>query len=129
MEKLTKIQIIDETVEYYKTHDRAIDDNLKCCYLSDDNRMCAHSRCLTDEARATLLQEFSNNATAYVVIGEFGDECHKEEYRGHDEEFWQRIQSIHDSHSYWSGKTFTPAGEKFVNSLKEDYANNENISF
>lgn len=123
----TKIQIIDETVEFYSKNPRAIDDKTKpeggpkCQYLTSDGNQCAHSRCLTDEARTKVVAASMNGYTANDLIERFDDNIHKEEYRGHDSEFWCGIQSIHDSHTYWNGQALTARGKQFVETLKERY--------
>lgn len=42
---MTKLDIIEETVEYYKTHNRATNKAGGCFYLSEQGDMCAIGRC------------------------------------------------------------------------------------
>lgn len=119
MKRLTKIQIIDETVEYYSKNSRAIVDG-SCQYLTDYGTMCAHSRCLTDEGRKKVLHR-DNTGAAFETIEELGDDIHKEEYRGHDGGFWDEIQHIHDGQHNWVKNELSITGKGYVNSLKKRY--------
>jgi len=124
--RLTKHQIIDETVEYYTTHSRATTE-YGCEYRTKEGALCAHSRCLTDEIR-NQIRLGSAYGTADDVINDFGgDDVHQEQYRGHDVKFWNDIQSLHDCKRYWVkteiGNEITASGIEQVNNLKEIYGN------
>lgn len=119
----TKIEIIDETVEFYSKNPRAI-RYTSCQYQMADGRQCAHSRCLTDEARQSVVDNGLNNSSASTVIecSMERDNIHKEEYRGHESDFWNSIQNIHDVSSNWSKAGLSVAGRNFVEALKQKYS-------
>lgn len=47
----------------------------------------------------------------------------KEQYKGHDVEFWDNLQSLHDLHMYWEPKTgLTPSGIEYLKHILEKWA-------
>lgn len=103
---MTKIEIINETVEYYKNNPRA-KFGLSCLYQTPEGYQCAHSRCLTEDARREVVSAPNNlnSSSADTIISELGgDECHQEQYRNHNSRFWNDIQIIHDHNEHWNGK-------------------------
>jgi len=127
---MTKIEIIDETVEYYTTHPRAIEPTTgKCSYKNKNGDFCAHSRCLTDKARNIILEDQRNHGGCYGIIKDYGDEIHQEKYQGHDSGFWGEIQKLHDGKVNWTinenGKNeLTQEGKETVRALKKQYSEN-----
>jgi len=120
--RLTKHQIIDETVDFYTNNPRAIIANgYGCTYVTEIGLLCAHSRCLIEEYRTQALGYASD------VIDSFGDSVHQDPYRGHDAEFWLHIQGLHDNPDNWektdTGNTITDTGKAFVNNLKNKWKN------
>jgi len=122
--KMTKREILKETVEYYKTNSRGLlldeeTDTWECVYLGENNSMCAVGRCLQDKILENLptrqesitASELSN----YYDDASSLDDLLKPEYRGHDLAFWRYLQMFHDELSNWGGKTLTDKG-------KEEYA-------
>jgi hypothetical protein len=99
----TKLEIIDETIEHYKSNPRSfiMQGNTKLCvYLSNEGNKCAFSRCCTDEGVAWLHDEVDITLGGDNVGSEFLQFL-KPEYQGHDVEFWLDIQDLHDVNSYW----------------------------
>jgi len=122
MERLTANQIIDETVDYYTNNPRALEPNCSyCSYVTEDGRLCAHSRCLTDEGRSKA----KNSDAAHHLIMDKGDDIHQEQYRGQEPNFWKDIQNLHDENPYWrvteTGNELTLLGELIVKQLKNTY--------
>ena len=132
----TKLEIIDETVEFYSNNPRSTryknEDGEKfpsqCCYINEKGNFCAHSRCLTDEAREMVKGQGRNGSGAQFVIQCYGDIIHKEEYQGHEPAFWIDVQKIHDTKENWRpllGKdksTLTISGKNLVLGLKNKWA-------
>lgn len=89
---LSKQQIIEETVEYYKNNPFGYDSDAgQCVYYGSDGQMCAVGRCLID-ATSVLNQ----SGSAKGLFNTFGENILQEKYRGHDADFWQRLQFFHD---------------------------------
>ena len=120
MEQLTKLQIIDETVEYYSTHPRSLrdDESSNCMYNGDNNTKCAFSRCCTDDS---IFDEGSSAcAQKYAVL------LPQYAYIPYDDVFWIEIQYIHDTNSFWKDGNFTDLGEEYVDNLKTKYNETNN---
>jgi hypothetical protein len=127
MSTLTKIQIIEETIDYYKKHNRSVLNNNKCCYLDKNGNICAHSRCIDPSYRMKFATEFATENAAFV-IQQYGDIIHLERYRGHSIEFWSDIQQLHDHKINWQPSTIsgeinelTSEGKLFVDDLLNKY--------
>ena len=90
--KLTYQDVLDETIEYYKTNPRGFnaEDN-ECVYLGPNNEMCAVGRCLINPGA------FKNDYSAKSLIEDNSMNVFKEEYRHLDDlEFWHELQIFHD---------------------------------
>lgn len=129
----TKIQIIDETVEYYSADPKrrattkgALGRNL-CIYLAEDGRTCAFSRCMIEPLRA------KNMAAPCDMLIDMLTRKHvernevvptgilKPEYDGYTISFWLGIQGLHDNVDYWDDKGMTGIGKMRVETMKETY--------
>jgi hypothetical protein len=115
----TKLEIIDEIVEYYSTDTSRRGVQLTsfgsetCAYLTNDGKMCAVGRCMIEPtidlggaARDVLEDSF------YLL---------KPEYRIEDLEFWENLQNLHDTNSYWDKKGLTQRGLQEIEYLKTRY--------
>lgn len=92
----TKTKIINETVAYYSedTSRRAVALGA-CFYYGNGGRMCAVGRCLIDpKAIQKLIKEKGYGDTDIVTLASVTDfqSSLKEEYRGHDVNFWESLQ-------------------------------------
>lgn len=101
---LSKIEILDETVEYYSTNPRAIvkgTDN-KCAYLTEEGYMCAVGRCLSNP-KLIAKKPSLNTTDVRGLEEELGlDNILKDEYQGHEWKFWQDLQGLHDNKPNWN---------------------------
>jgi hypothetical protein len=119
IKKLTTHQIIDETVEYYKNNPRAIQDDF-CEYLTDDGKMCAVGRCLTNKSVKIAQKKFMGKdfMSLDLNIIKF-----KSKYQGHSVDFWYHLQFLHDAKKNWDGNKLSEVGERQVKVLKEKFVN------
>lgn len=91
---MTKQEIIEETVEYYRNNPFGFNsDTRSCIYKGAEGQMCAVGRCLID---AEQFGEEPLNADMLNPDGSL-DELLKEQYKGHDIDFWTSLQVFHDS--------------------------------
>ena len=93
---LSKQQIIEETVEYYKNNPFGFDSTKYdgiggCVYYGPEGQMCAVGRCLINPKHFA-----TNTDSAYSLINDLSDDILEEKYRGHSSAFWQSLQSFHD---------------------------------
>lgn len=121
---MTKLEIIEETYNYYTENSkrRAIDKKKKCVYKNEIGDMCAFGRCMKPDA------DFSYRGGVNDLVEDMKlsslDDILKEEYRGHDLDFWDAIQTFHDNGYHWGSKGITNGGEEYYKNLKESYAHN-----
>lgn len=126
MTQLTKLQIIQETVDYYSedTNRRAVTNGV-CSYNSVDNKQCAVGRCLIDPVYfEALVTNHECGSSAIADIEEFSDfeENLKEEYRGNSLDFWTSLQELHDQKENWiNGVGLSLRGIQLVDDLKIKY--------
>lgn len=135
---MTKIEILDFIVDYYKTHPRALKPSgTGCTYFNEENgARCAHSICIEDSvleamvsrAGGSNIESFSLGSSAYTIIKIFGDGIHKPEFRGHSVNFWADVQGLHDKSDNWTpngvGSDLNGSGVERLSILKERYKNN-----
>ena len=119
---MTKLEILDETVEYYKNNPRS-----QQVYLDTDGSMCAVGRCVINPED---FQNRSNRAGLYGIVslqrnGLFSDKDLKEQYRGnHSIDFWSDLQQFHDCSYHWDGMKLTNLGQSEYERLKNKWREN-----
>lgn len=116
----TKIEIIDETVEFYSKNPRSLDENGACVYNGPGGCLCAFSRVVKPEMRNELVE--GNDAGS--LLSRLGCQILLDDYRIVNPNFWRKIQFLHDNPDHWNG-TFTglsESGEVYVAELKQKYA-------
>lgn len=116
---MTKLQIIDETAEYYMADPsrRAFDHTFHfCSYLTKNGNMCAVGRCLIDPSAAEQQK--------FVGVHDFPDLDLdlKREYRGHGLNFWSALQDWHDCQTNWNETGLTEMGASHLEVLRATYA-------
>lgn len=125
MKTLTKLEIIQETVDYYSVDPvarRSKNDQNKCVYLSDTGQVCAFSRVMLKKQRDLIVKEGYQEATARKISEHKGlDRLLKIRYRGHDINFWADIQYLHDHNKFWCSDGLTDYGKERVRILMKLY--------
>lgn len=129
----TKKEIILETAAFYGEDPsrRAVikeDGRAKCRYLTEDGRKCAVGKCLI-EGEKILSVGIVGAMSAELVDGQVHDIANLEdilmpEYRGHDTDFWARLQEFHDCDVHFTDTGLSEDGEHKLEFLLEQYANN-----
>lgn len=115
MKQLTKLEIIDETVEYYKTHNRSI-INGDCRYNGPNGEKCAFSRCCTNDSEFKEFMSASSQNEA-VLLDQYS-------YIPHTDNFWARVQSLHDVSNNWiedtdnNTRSLSDKGKQFLEEIK-----------
>lgn len=120
----TKVQIIEETRDYYAdASKRAYDPvNRRCKYKDEQGKMCAFGRCELNPS-PTVLGDIYDRYMMFTseVINQRIDEDLKEEYRGHGLTFWQDLQHLHDISDHFAEGTWSPRGHKYIETLIKKY--------
>ncbi len=114
----TKLEIIQETVEAYTDANNRGTSSWGYEYVTEDGRKCAAGRCMV----APELYCGSIDSLALKNHGSnvpFSDELFLPEYRGHSREFWQDIQSLHDSDINFVDGTWSELGKLRIEALKK----------
>jgi len=122
MKKITNEELLDETIEYYKTHPRGVIDG-GCQYLTEDKTMCAIGRCLKEESfkHKYIVSNLGYHEKSTRLNKELLSSLVKEEYQ--DITIWKELQELHDMHHYWkmnkeSGQDLSSDGECYVKALR-----------
>lgn len=124
----TKLEILEETKATYNKDNRGVNLSGGCKYLSDKNTMCAVGRCMTE----TSLDQYKDYRGSVTKLNnEVAEDCPmgidlllKEEYRGHEVQFWQNLQEFHDEIEYWNETGLSELGEKKYKYLVNLYTEN-----
>jgi hypothetical protein len=112
----TKIEIINETAEFYSKNPRAVRAEGKCVILTSDNRTCAYGRCMVEEAQKRFL-----NQAGPSPLNAHDDANMQPKYRGHGGSFWKTLQRFHDMSEYWDGGHLTSEGEATLQHMRERF--------
>lgn len=128
MKQLTEVEIINETVEYYKNNERATSGGY-CRYRTNPGNKCAIGRVMTDSAIAkfggyiggiTSLKGSKELEALAATI----DDLLKPQYKGHHISFWTDLQDFHDVPENWNQLQLglTKDGEKVYRYLIDMYS-------
>jgi hypothetical protein len=119
----TKVEIINETVQYYSedTSRRGFNSEHGYQYLTPTGKMCAVGRCLLDPNKG-----YAGTVYGFRLLSNHGhipiDPELKPEYRGHEIDFWCELQALHDNSEYWNSYGLSQAGTSCVTDLLTKYA-------
>lgn len=141
MKKITYSELLEETVQYYSEdpeNKRGLNHYANCSYKTEDGKMCAVGRCII---HPELFQKAGagdfTNLLEYIPYRDFEDlteediqhlgdghqgkisKILKPEYKHLTEHrFWDSLQHLHDSNSFWDKNGLTIKGEIKVDNLK-----------
>jgi hypothetical protein len=116
----SKLEIIDETIDYYRKNPRSIED-FRCLYLGSNNQRCALSRCCTEEGVLRLSNHEGVSIVSFIENGLIIEELLKPEYKGHCLDFWMNLQYIHDYNCLWKDNMLSDEGIKEVNRIRNKW--------
>jgi hypothetical protein len=123
----TKQEILTETRDFYAADPKrraATPDNQSCFYETVDGRNCALGRCMIP---SSIIKGYLGERTLLMCgYGAYDiknlEEILKEEYRGHQNDFWCDVQSFHDHKKNWNENEISPEGQAEYSRLMEKYA-------
>lgn len=126
MKRLTKLEIVQETVDFYSADPKRRSYNTVdgCTFNGKEDTHCAFGRCLLPEYQEQGFYLEGNSQTISVFTkfhGKEFDDMLQEQYRGHDIEFWIRLQHLHDITENWNKSGISFEGELAVNKFYEIY--------
>ena len=123
---MTKLEIIDETVQFYTVNPRSVSLG-RCVYNGPNDTHCAVGRCFRDYFKK-LGDTFQDNISGVESLHcDYNglDKLLEEKYQGHELAFWSDMQHLHDAGHHWYENGLTLEGKDFVDSLRERYGKSE----
>lgn len=123
--RLTKLEIIEETADYYSKNPRSIKKG-NCVYNGPKGSHCAVGRCLLSSVKKKGRELDGNDSDINSLTFKQSsitslDDLLSQKYRGHEIGFWQCLQDFHDMNYNWNGMELTQHGKNFLNDLRLDY--------
>lgn len=115
----SKLDIINETANFYTSKNRAVDPP-NCLYVTDDGKRCAVGRCLKEDLDVKDLDGDVRDLIIEFNVPDI-DDLLQEEYKGHSENFWLEIQGFHDLSRIWNEEGLTEYGYLQLEQLKEKW--------
>ncbi len=120
---MTKIEIIEETANFYNLGNRSVDETKsECRYKSNTifgEKQCAFQRCVETDL-SPYEGKSASKIFSYLNQGRL---VFKKGYEGHGQEFWMLIQNLHDHHFNWTIDGLSEKGKIKVEELKKRFAN------
>jgi hypothetical protein len=125
--KLTYLDVLNETIEFYSVdpiNRRSVSRDGIYCYYFNNNKSCAVGRCIHNVEEFINEKGKYNSESAYCILSTFTTSIFKKEYQHLTNiYFWEKIQNLHDSNTYWNKNGLTPDGldykQNIINYLKE----------
>ena len=131
--RLSKSEIIDETVSHYTSQNRAVrhvvqsggvvtNPQKPSCVYHDPKtgNECAVGRCLIDSKEFT--RAYGSGALSVLVIDDFEKRL-KPQYCGHSRAFWIDLQVLHDDEICWDEEGLSEWGEMQAKKLRNKWCN------
>lgn len=129
MSKLTKQEILEETIKFYSENPnlRGVVDG-GCAYNGGSGKHCAIGRCLMVKHKKLGINFRGNGQSVHSLIRinnvSSVDEMLSPKYRGHGLTFWENLQKLHDEVSHWDDNGITEKGKVFAEHLRLDIYGN-----
>ncbi len=121
---MTKSDIIKETGAFYTSENRGYDRvSERCLYVTPTGENCAVGRCLSDKGKELAKQCNGLGITTLDSTVSGLENAFKNEYKGHDLEFWSSLQYLHDNPENWDKNGLTEYGKTYMNLLLDKYQN------
>lgn len=113
------LELLNETVQYYKHHERGTYKGI-CMYRTPNGNMCAVGRCVEDiESVGDIPGDLLGLIDDLKDRGQTLDDVLYEQYRGFHTDFWFELQYLHDTSHFWTPNgNLTESGEAFKKSLE-----------
>jgi hypothetical protein len=118
---MTPIELIQETVDYYRVDPKGLRGvNYEsrwggCEYLTIEGKMCAVGRCAKDPYKLQNDFDGGDVSTLVLQMRDMGEEVSldkylKDDYQGFPIGLWIDVQDLHDSPSNWDNLGLTQRG-------------------
>ncbi len=96
-------------------------------YNAYNGTYCAVGRCFEDKWKRVdddfVLENNDADIESMYIKNGFDslDEMLKPKYRGHEVEFWEELQRLHDNSCNWNSQGISNQGQVTVNKLLKNY--------
>lgn len=125
--RLTKEEIINETVDFYSADisRRSINvgTNIGCAYNHESGNHCAFGRYMKPKYQEQGPKLAGNTSTVGTLLDaqkvKKVDSLLQPQYHGHDITFWRKLQRLHDTSYYWQEGGLTEIGKDYLIEIKE----------
>lgn len=125
--QLTKLQIIEETVNFYSedpSRRSKYGSSNTCAYNGPGNTHCAVGKCLMSKYKKQGQKLLGNNdgVNSLYEYHNFNslDKMLSPKYRGHAGTFWASLQNLHDGDQYWTETGLSSQGKEYVDRLRRN---------
>jgi len=122
--QLTVEEIVNKVVEHYKTNPRGLNAEKRCVYITEAGATCAVGLCCF-KSKLKRLPESTLSSDVESLFRVAGEEILRPEFRGHELEFWETLQDLHDYDSNWydteGERRLTNKGKLVVESIINKY--------
>lgn len=122
-EKMSYLDVLEETINFYSVdplNRRSVDRTTGKCLYAYEGKNCAFGRYINDVDKFIEENSFYNDSTSNSIIETFGMDVMKKEVEHlNDKRFWDDLQFLHDTNSYWNEKGLTKEGTEYANKIKE----------
>lgn len=120
--KKTIAEVIQETIDFYNSENRSMNNIRKCVYLNEETgTMCAVGRCLTEQGLIDFhREEMLVSRTDVGVLYKLYPNSFKEEYKDIASHEWRKIQRVHDDDQFWNKDGLNEDGKESVINLFSD---------
>ena len=102
----TKAEILELVASTYNLNNRSKKMNINECFYSKDGRTCAFGMLCVDPS------ELVEGKKAHWNINNLGMDIIKPEFRGHENDFYDEIQTLHDGDEFWNENGLSASGER-----------------
>jgi len=90
------------------------------CQYDFRGKQCAVGHCMTEEGRDLAMRQLWEGVEDLGI--RLLEGSLKEEYKGHELEFWSDLQRFHDTTQYWRSEGLSLRGEFYKQELLIKYA-------
>lgn len=105
------LELVCDTVKYYEANPRAVREGF--CVMEDANgNRCAFSRLLIKTEDWEDISSLGDGSPASEVLHDYEVEFHNPAHATLSAEFFDHVQEIHDTITFWKNNKFTSTGKR-----------------
>jgi len=126
VKQLSKEEILTNMISFYSEDpNRRSQDDVGSCVYNGRGRHCAVGRHLLQVYKDMGRKLKGNVGTIDELMAYHDcimlDEMLDEEYRGHEIEFWEQVQHLHDRDFHWTETGLSEDGHNKIKQIKEQF--------